>query len=69
MLNGTASGFGVPYVAAAFLGSVAAFAWSGLTNFLWVWRSPQDRERLDTAALRQTVDGSSMPTRWRSIGR
>jgi putative flippase GtrA len=69
VLNGTASGFGVPYVAAAFLGSVAAFAWSGLTNFLWVWRSPQDRERLDTAALRQTVDGSSMPTRWRSIGR
>ena len=41
VLNGTASVFGVPYVAAAFLGSVAAFVWSGLTNFLWVWRSPE----------------------------
>jgi putative flippase GtrA len=39
VLNGTAAAFGVPYVAAAFLGSVAAFVWSGLTNFLWVWRS------------------------------
>jgi putative flippase GtrA len=40
VLNGTATVFGVPYVAAAFLGSVASFVWSGLTNFLWVWRSP-----------------------------
>jgi putative flippase GtrA len=40
VLNGTASAFGVPYVAAAFFGSVAAFVWSGLTNFLWVRRSP-----------------------------
>jgi putative flippase GtrA len=40
VLNGTAMAFGAPYVAAAFFGSVAAFIWSGLTNFLWVWRSP-----------------------------
>jgi hypothetical protein len=33
---------GVPYVLAAFLGSGAAFVWSGLSNFLWVWR-PQRR--------------------------
>jgi putative flippase GtrA len=37
-LNGSAHLLGVPYPVAAFLGSVAAFVWSGLTNFLWVWR-------------------------------
>lgn len=38
VLNGSASLFDVQYVAAAFLGSVGAFAWSGLTSFFWVWR-------------------------------
>ena len=38
VLNSAAVMLGVQYVIAAFLGSVAAFAWSGLTNFLWVWR-------------------------------
>jgi putative flippase GtrA len=38
VLNSAAAMLGVQYVQAAFLGSVAAFAWSGLTNFLWVWR-------------------------------
>jgi putative flippase GtrA len=39
VLNAAASVLGVQYVAAAFFGSVAAFGWSGLTNFLWVWRA------------------------------
>jgi putative flippase GtrA len=39
VLNGSAAALHVQYVLAAFLGSVAAFGWSGLTNFLWVWRS------------------------------
>ncbi|HEY1291517.1 MAG TPA: GtrA family protein [Chloroflexota bacterium] len=38
VLNSAAVMLGTQYVIAAFLGSVAAFAWSGLTNFLWVWR-------------------------------
>ena len=38
VLNGSAAVLHVQYVMAAFLGSVAAFGWSGLTNFLWVWR-------------------------------
>jgi putative flippase GtrA len=38
VLNSAATMLGVHYVAAAFLGSVAAFVWSALTNFLWVWR-------------------------------
>jgi putative flippase GtrA len=38
VLNTAAVMLGAQYVVAAFLGSVAAFAWSGLTNFLWVWR-------------------------------
>ena len=38
VLNSAAAMLGVEYVLAAFLGSVAAFVWSGLTNFLWVWR-------------------------------
>jgi putative flippase GtrA len=38
VLNSAAVMLGAQYVLAAFLGSVAAFAWSGLTNFLWVWR-------------------------------
>jgi putative flippase GtrA len=38
VLNGSAHALEIPYPVAAFLGSVAAFVWSGLTNFLWVWR-------------------------------
>ena len=38
VLNGSATLLDVPFVIAAFLGSVAAFVWSGLTNFWWVWR-------------------------------
>jgi putative flippase GtrA len=39
VLNGSATVLHVQYVLAAFLGSVAAFGWSGLTNFWWVWRA------------------------------
>lgn len=42
VLNGTATLLGLPYVAAAFMGSVAAFMLSALTNFLWVWRHAPD---------------------------
>jgi len=42
VLNSAAVMLGVQYVFAAFLGSVAAFLWSGLTNFLWVWRPIED---------------------------
>ena len=38
VLNGSAAVLDVQYVIAAFLGSAAAFVWSGLTNFLWVWK-------------------------------
>lgn len=38
VLNVSAALLEVHYVVAVFLGSVAAFVWSGLTNFLWVWR-------------------------------
>ena len=38
VLNGSATLLDLHYVAAAFLGSVAAFIWSAVTNFLWVWR-------------------------------
>lgn len=38
VLNGSAAIFDLHYAVAAFLGSVASFVWSGLTNFLWVWR-------------------------------
>ncbi len=41
VLNSAAAMLGLQYVPAAFLGSVAAFGWSGLTNFLWVWRLPR----------------------------
>jgi putative flippase GtrA len=39
VLNSTAHVLQLPYPIATFLGSAAAFAWSGVTNFLWVWRS------------------------------
>jgi putative flippase GtrA len=38
VLNSAATVLHVHYVPAAFLGSAAAFVWSALTNFLWVWR-------------------------------
>lgn len=41
VLNGSAHVLACPYAVAAFFGSVAAFGWSGLTNFFWVWR-PRD---------------------------
>jgi putative flippase GtrA len=44
VLNSAAAMLGVQYVPAAFLGSVAAFVWSGMTNFLWVWRPPQQEK-------------------------
>jgi putative flippase GtrA len=40
VLNGSADLLSVPYPVAAFFGTVAAFLWSAVTNFLWVWRSP-----------------------------
>ena len=42
VLNGSAVYLDCQYVVAAFLGTVAAFVWSGLTNFLWVWRPAKD---------------------------
>lgn len=38
VLNGSAARLGVSYVLATLLGTGAAFAWSLLTNFLWVWK-------------------------------
>jgi putative flippase GtrA len=37
VINGLAALIGLPYVVAFVLGTGAAFAWSLLTNFLWVW--------------------------------
>jgi putative flippase GtrA len=45
VLNSAATVLGLEYIPAAFLGSVASFAWSGLTNFLWVWRAPKPAEQ------------------------
>ena len=45
VLNGSAHALDVPYPIATFLGSVAAFVWSGLTNFFWVWRTAQPANR------------------------
>jgi putative flippase GtrA len=45
VLNGSAHELHVPYPVATFFGSVAAFGWSGITNFFWVWRSPQPANR------------------------
>jgi len=52
VLNSAAVMLGAQYVVAAFLGSVAAFAWSGLTNFLWVWR-PIPPEKVVAEATEQ----------------
>ena len=40
VINGLAELLGLPYVAAFVLGTGAAFAWSLVTNFLWVWARP-----------------------------
>jgi putative flippase GtrA len=40
VINGLAALVGLPYVAAFVLGTGAAFAWSLVTNFLWVWAQP-----------------------------
>jgi putative flippase GtrA len=37
VLNGLTLTLSVPYVAAFVIGTGAAFAWSLITNFLWVW--------------------------------
>jgi putative flippase GtrA len=36
-INGLAEFLGLPYVAAFVVGTGAAFAWSLMSNFLWVW--------------------------------
>ena len=38
VVNALSLFLGVLYVAAFVVGTAAAFAWSFLTNFLWVWR-------------------------------
>jgi putative flippase GtrA len=40
VINGLAAFLALPYVAGFVLGTAAAFAWSLLTNFLWVWARP-----------------------------
>ena len=40
VINGLAALSGVPYVAAFVVGTAAAFLWSLVTNFLWVWAQP-----------------------------
>lgn len=37
VINGLSELGGMPYVLAFFVGTAAAFAWSLVTNFLWVW--------------------------------
>jgi putative flippase GtrA len=40
VINALAELFGVAYVVAFVIGTAAAFAWSLVTNFLWVWAQP-----------------------------
>lgn len=40
VINGLAELLGLAYVAAFVVGTAAAFAWSLVTNFLWVWAMP-----------------------------
>jgi len=40
VINGLNLIAGIPYVAAFVVGTGAAFTWSLLTNFLWVWAQP-----------------------------
>ena len=39
VVNGLAVLLGLPYVAAFLVGTAAAFSWSLMSNFLWVWAS------------------------------
>jgi putative flippase GtrA len=39
VINGLAELVGLPYVAAFLVGTAAAFTWSLMSNFLWVWAS------------------------------
>lgn len=48
VLNGSAAVLAIPneFIVPSLLGSAAAFCWSLLTNFLWVWRAaPEDADR------------------------
>jgi putative flippase GtrA len=40
VINGLATLLGLAYEIAFFVGTAASFAWSLLTNFLWVWARP-----------------------------
>ena len=42
VINGLAALGGAPYVVGFVVGTGAAFTWSLLTNFLWVWSSPRN---------------------------
>ena len=44
VLNASATFLGLPYAPACFVGTVASFVWSSLTNFLWVWRLDKAKE-------------------------
>jgi hypothetical protein len=48
VINGLAVLLGLPYVVGFVLGTGAAFAWSLVTNFLWVWAQPT-RDTRETA--------------------
>jgi putative flippase GtrA len=39
VVNGLAVLLGLPYIAAFLVGTAAAFSWSLMSNFLWVWAS------------------------------
>ena len=43
VINGLAALTDLPYVVGFVLGTGAAFTWSLLTNFLWVWAKPLPR--------------------------
>jgi putative flippase GtrA len=40
VINALAEFSGIPYMAGFIVGTAAAFAWSLVTNFLWVWAQP-----------------------------
>ncbi len=41
VINALAEVLGLPYVAGFVVGTGAAFTWSLVTNFLWVWAQPR----------------------------
>jgi putative flippase GtrA len=47
VINALSLFVGVPFVAAFVLGTGAAFTWSLVTNFLWVWASPRTSVQLN----------------------